>query len=187
MFFGFCPPKLQDLAAAGKIEVHGGVPIMNYPGKFESLNLQVVVAPIKDMVFNRCKSFIKYMECASLGIPLLASEYLPYDRVMPKDQLFKTGEDLKQKLMRLKFASAHIYQNIIERQWKWFNSPCVEGDFSLKNFWLEDNLNIYTDMFRLRQKSIKISANSFLRQYEERMKAEAEKTIFKNDNIAITR
>ena len=85
VFFGFCPPKLQDLAKAGKIECHGGVPIMNYASKFDNLKLQAVVAPIKDMEFNRCKSFIKYMECATLGVPLFASDYLPYSRVMPKE------------------------------------------------------------------------------------------------------
>lgn len=160
---------------------------MNYPGKFAELGLQIVIAPIKDMVFNRCKSFIKYMECAALGIPLLASDYLPYNRIMPKDQLFKNGDDLKRKLTQLKFTSSHIYSDMITRQWKWFNTPCEEGDFSLKNFWLEDNLSIYIDMFRLRQKSIKVSMNSFLQQYETRKKTETEKTIFKNDNIAITK
>ena len=37
VFFGFCPPKLEDLAQAKKIEVHGGVPIMNYASKFDNL------------------------------------------------------------------------------------------------------------------------------------------------------
>lgn len=39
VFFGYCPPKLTDLAKARKIEVHGGVAIMNYISKFDNLNL----------------------------------------------------------------------------------------------------------------------------------------------------
>ena len=62
VFFGYCPKKLEDLAKAGKIEVHGGVPIMNYASKFDSLNLQMVVAAINPIGFNFCKSFIKTME-----------------------------------------------------------------------------------------------------------------------------
>ena len=50
------------------------------------------------MEFNRCKSHIKYMECASLGVPLFASDALPYNRVMSDRQLFKTGDELKEKL-----------------------------------------------------------------------------------------
>lgn len=92
VFFGYCPPKLQDLVAKHKIEVHGGVAILNYPSMLENLQLQAIVAPIKDMEFNRCKSHIKYMECAALGVPLFASDYLPYSRVMPKQQLFTTSD-----------------------------------------------------------------------------------------------
>ena len=42
--------------------------------------------------------------------------------------------DLKEKILKLKFMSSKIYQDIIERQWQWLNSPCHEGDFDLKNF-----------------------------------------------------
>ena len=82
--FGYCPPKLKDLADKKKIECHGGVAIMNYPSRLENLNLQAVVAPIKKTAFNFSKSFIKYMESAALGYPLFATDCLPYSRVMPK-------------------------------------------------------------------------------------------------------
>jgi len=161
VFFGFCPPKLEDLAKEQKIEVYGGSPIMNYASRLENLKLQAIVAPIKDMEFNRCKSFIKYMEAAALGIPLFASGYMPYTRVMPQEQLFIGNDDLKQKLMKLKFTSGKIYTDILMRQWAWLNSPAHEGDFDLKNFWLEDNLHIFFDLYRLRQKTITIGMQNF--------------------------
>lgn len=114
VFFGYCPDKLKDLVDSKKIEVHGGVPILNYPSKLENLQLQAIVAPIKDMEFNRCKSHIKYMECAALGVPLFASNYLPYNRVMPQSQLFSTGDELKKMILDLKFKSVGAYKNIIE-------------------------------------------------------------------------
>jgi len=80
--FGYCPPQIEDLAKAGKIEVHGGTPIMNYASKLENLQLQAIVAPIKKMAFNYSKSFIKTMEASALGIPLFATNCLPYNRVM---------------------------------------------------------------------------------------------------------
>jgi len=187
VFFGYCPPKLKDLADRGRIEVHGGTPIMNYPSKFDNLGLQAVVAAINPIGFNYCKSFIKTMECAALGVPCFATKCLPYDRVMDQQQLFADGSDLKKKLLELKFMSAGAYEKLIDRQWRWLNSECDEGDFHLKNFWMEDNLQVFIDMFRLRQKSIQVSMDFFVKQYDERKKAERENTIYKNGEILITK
>jgi len=57
---------------------------MNYASKLENLQLQAIVAPIKKMAFNYSKSFIKTMEAAALGIPLFATNCLPYNRVMER-------------------------------------------------------------------------------------------------------
>lgn len=128
---------------AKKIECHGGVPILNYPSKFKSLNLQMVVAPIKDMEFNRCKSHIKYLECCALGIPLFASRMKPYDGIMPDKFLFSNPEELKKKILDLKFSSSGVYKSIVESNWKWLNSPKIDGDFQINNGWLEDNMEIW--------------------------------------------
>jgi hypothetical protein len=187
VFFGFCPPKLQDLARSGKIEVHQGTPIQNYASKFHSLGLQAVVAPINPIEFNYCKSFIKYMECAALGIPCFATKCLPYSRVMPDRQLFSECGQLKDMLVKLKFASAGAYRDMIEGQWKWFHQPRREGDFDVCNFWLEDNLGIWINMFRLRPKSYRFSLRGVCDQYFQRKREEEKNTIFKNENIVITR
>lgn len=186
--FGYCPPQIHDLAKAGKIEVHGGVTIMEYASKVENLQLQAVIAPIKKMTFNYCKSFIKTMECAACGIPLFATDCLPYNRVMPKDQLFADQNELKEKLLAFKTWSTDKYNDCVETQWKWLNSPCHEGDFDLKNFWLEDNINIYVNLNRLRKKTLTLSMSNIEAQQQARMKQQAESTIYKNDNgVIITR
>lgn len=186
--FGYCPPQIEDLAKAGKIECHGGIPIMNYASKLESLQLQAIVSPIKKMTFNYSKSFIKTMEAAAIGVPLYATNCLPYNRVMPEAQLFDTGSELKEKLLKLKNGSAKIYEDIINRQWKWLNSPCHEGDYDIKNFWLEDNLNIWIDMLRLRQKTLTVGMNGFAQAYEKRKEEEAKNVLYKNDNgVVITK
>lgn len=183
VFFGYCPPKLNDLVAKKKIEYHSGSPIMNYASVLSQLQLQAIVAPIKDIEFNRCKSFIKYMEAASVGVPLFASNYLPYNRMMPEAQRFNSSDDLKAKLMKLKFqTSSGAYRSLIESQWKWLNSPCHEGDFDLKNFWLEDNLSIWTSLFKLRQKTLTIDFSNFVAQHEKRLAKEKESTIYKTDD-----
>ena len=187
VFLGFCPPKLADLAKAGKIEVHRGTTIMDYPSAFHRLNLHACVAAINPVPFNMCKSFIKTMECAALGVACFATDALPYSRVMPKERLFRTGGDLKRMLLDLKLRSPDRYRDILEEQWKWLNSPCEEGDFHLASFWLEDNLRIFTDLYRLRPKGYEVPLGNFSVQYAARKKLERENTIFKNDNILITR
>lgn len=187
VMFGYAPPKLKDLIDKGKIEVHGGSPIMTYASVLENLSLQAVVAPIQDIEFNRCKSPIKYMECAALGIPLLASNALPYSGVMPERQLFKDGNDLKDKLLKLKFMSTGAYSSLIEHQWKWLNTPCHEGDFDLKNFWLEDNLDIWMDLFRMRNRCINCSLDVYLRKKKQKEDEENKKVIYKNNDVEILR
>ena len=90
-------------------------------------------------------------------------------------------------IMKLKFMSTGSYQKIIENQWNWFHTPCHEGDYFLKNFWLEDNLNVHIDLLRLRQKTLPVSLSAFVKQYDARKKQEADIMIFKNENILITK
>lgn len=183
VFFGYCPPQIRDLADARKVEVHGGVPLLNYASVFYKLGLQAVIAPIKKTEFNFCKSHIKTMECAALGVPLYATNCLPYARVMPADRLFNNSTDLKEKLLKLKFMSTGSYKSIIEQQWKWLNSPCHEGDFDINNYWLEDNLNnVWIPLFKLRQKGFRMSLSNFAEQYNKRKEDEAKRTIFKSES-----
>ena len=183
VFFGYCPPQIRDLADARKVEVHGGVPLLNYASTFYKLGLQAVIAPIKKTEFNFCKSHIKTMECAALGVPLYATNCLPYNRVMPTDRLFNDSTELKEKLLKLKFMSVGSYKSIIEQQWKWLNSPCHEGDFDINNYWLEDNLNnVWIPLFKLRQKGFRMSLSNFAMQYNKRKEDEAKRTIFKSES-----
>lgn len=175
--FGYCPPQIKDLADAGKIEVHGGVPITNYASALENLNFQAIISPIKRMEFNYCKSFIKTMEAAAIGVPLFATNCEPYSRMMPSEQLFDNESDLQAKLTKFKSMSAGAYRSIIERQWKWLNSPIKEGDFNLRNFWLEDNLNIWIDLLRLKQKTLNVSLSNVMSQIEARAAEQQKKTI----------
>lgn len=53
----------------------------------------------------------------------------------------------------------------------------------MKNFWLEDNLNeVWVPLFRLKQKTLGVSLDSFVKQSEARKKAEAEKVIKKSES-----
>ena len=182
VFFGYTPPKLQEYVKAKKIECHGGVPILNYPSRFQNLNLQMVVAPIKNMEFNLCKSHIKFLECCALGVPLLASRLVPYEGTMPDRFLFSSQEELKKKIMDLKFSSTGVYRNIIESNWKWLNSSKIDGDYEIRNGWLEDNMDIWMQIFRMRQKGLKISLKSFMSKIGGNAQNNGDNVIYKGEN-----
>ena len=183
VFFGYCPPQIKDLADKKLVEVYGGIPLLNYASMLDNLQLQAIVAPINKTKFNFCKSHIKTMEASAIGVPLFATNCLPYNRVMPKEQLFDTSDELKEKLIKLKWASAHVYRDIIERQWAWLNAPCIEGDFQLRNYWLEDNIqNVWLPIFKMRQKGLRLSLSNFMKQYDKRKEDEARRLLFKSES-----
>jgi len=140
---------LKPYAEDKKITVYPMSPIVSYPSMIENIQLQAVVAPLIDNVFNRCKSPIKFLECSASGIPLFAPDMLPYSPVMPREFLYKTQEELKAKLFKLKFSSSGAYQKAIEANWKWLNSPKNDGDFHVGNSWMEDNIGVWLTLYTL--------------------------------------
>ena len=169
VIMGYTPPSLSDLFNTHKIEYAPSVDIINYPRRLNDLKLQAVVAPLQDQEFNRCKSNIKYLECAATGVVLYASDIVTYNRFLPENQLFGTDPaDLTEKIRHLAYRmSTGVYEKIIERQWRWLNSPAKEGDFNLKNWWMDDNFQIWLAMFRMPRKSSTVSFKLFSEAYEK--------------------
>jgi glycosyltransferase involved in cell wall biosynthesis len=54
--------------------------LSRYPQELANLKLDLAVAPLRDTYFNRCKSNLKWLEWASLGVPLVASDVEPYKK-----------------------------------------------------------------------------------------------------------
>ena len=73
MFMGYCDPQWQ-----GKVEFHEFVPVQEYMTKMKSLELDVVLIPLEDNLFNRCKSHIKLLEFSTIGVPCITTEISPY-------------------------------------------------------------------------------------------------------------
>jgi glycosyltransferase involved in cell wall biosynthesis len=57
---------------------NGTLGYKDFPQFFADLNPDICIAPLKDNQFNNCKSNIKWMEAAMLGVPTVASDVLPY-------------------------------------------------------------------------------------------------------------
>ena len=189
VFVGNCPKQVEDLLEKKQVIYVPGQVIINYPSALYNLQLQAIVAPIKKIPFNFCKSPIKYLEACAIGVPLYATNCPPYSDVMDKKYLFDDEEDLKAKLLKLKYSSNAVYKSIIEDNWKWLNTPKTpeqtNSDFPLNSLWLDDNINLWVNRLRLRKNAMTISLENVAKQYDERKKKQEEALVLTDDGVVI--
>lgn len=56
---------------------------LSWESHFANFGFDIALAPLTDNVFNRCKSNIKWMEAAMLGLPMVASKVEAYMCIQP--------------------------------------------------------------------------------------------------------
>lgn len=61
--------------------------------------------------------------------------------------MFSTQEELKDKLMKMKFSSMGAYKKMVEKNWELINTPHTAGDFQVKSDWMENNLEVWDKVF----------------------------------------
>jgi hypothetical protein len=111
-------------------------PVVNFSMTLKKINADFGVAPLIDIPFNRAKSNIKMLDYWSSDIVTFCSDVLPYKN----SELFFSGDWSKDKeSIQNIFDDKERYQTIINNQNK-----------KLENYWLDNNLNIYMDMFGLK-------------------------------------
>lgn len=79
VFLGMTLDSLQPYLT----EFHLGVPFADYPRKLAELDLDLAIAPLELNRFNECKSNLRLLEYGALGIPVVATDILPYRCGLP--------------------------------------------------------------------------------------------------------
>lgn len=79
VFMGLCPEALRPYVH----EFHTGVPLIEYPAKLASLNLDLAIAPLEMHPFNECKSNLRLLEYGVLGYPVVCTDIVPYQGDLP--------------------------------------------------------------------------------------------------------
>lgn len=92
VFMGAFPPPLLPYVRSGEIEFHQWQTLYDYPKKINSLDINLMIAPLQDNPFNKAKSDIKFIEACLFGIPVICQDMVTYKDALLK---FKTGEELK--------------------------------------------------------------------------------------------
>lgn len=97
VFIGAYPPPLREYVNSGEIEFHPWQKLMDYPKFIASLNVQLLLAPLMDIPFNRSKSDIKFIEGCCLGIPCMCQDMVTY-KDAPDFMKFTDSADLEEKV-----------------------------------------------------------------------------------------
>ena len=174
LFVGGCPVQLEDLVASRKIELHRGSDLLNYPRELVGKNIDIIVAPLQDNVFNRCKSNIKFLEMSALGIPSICQNLTPYTPYT--DLLFDDANGLQNQIDNVLKTKKH-YMKVVQH-----NRNIIDyGDSqSPDGWWLEKNMNIWLQQFMISQKTLSydIRSSSIKKQQDQLKQQEAEKVVF---------
>lgn len=150
VFVGGLPVQLQQYVKQGKIEYQPPSDVFNYPHEIINRGFNILLAPLIDNVFNRCKSNIKYLEYSAIGVPMAGQNLVTYQGIT--DLLFDTGDDIDKIIYDLFWApdAEERYKNMVISRRKQ-----IDGDEKNPGWWLERNLNKWYDLYASPQKTIK--------------------------------
>lgn len=136
IFVGELPFFMEDVK--DKIQVHPWVNTLNYANFLYSLNADFILAPLKENVFNKCKSNLKYLESCAVGSVCFASdfEFSPYSMV-DNDAKFTWTMNAKQLEYNFwNLCNKDVYNRILDKQYDYINE-----------MWLENNINLHYKLF----------------------------------------
>jgi hypothetical protein len=151
-FVGGVPQQLIDLAKSHKIFYQPPSDIFNYSRELGLRKIDLLVAPLVDNEFNRCKSNIKWLEFSALGIPMLGQNICTYNKYT--DQVFDTSDDIDNWCEKIFFGrgAKEKYADIILK-----NRQIIEGNENNNGWWLEKNIKQYYDLYSITQKTVSVS------------------------------
>lgn len=113
---GHVPKYLEPVA--DRIRVVQWTPTINYPGLLGRLKPDIVIAPLIDLEYNRCKSDLRFIEAAAVNSAFMGS-WFPhgaYEKVpeLSRVPLGATVEELE----RIYQGILGNYQNLVSEGWK---------------------------------------------------------------------
>lgn len=112
--------------------------ILAYPNLINSIQADFIIAPLKENVFNKCKSNLKYIESCAVGAVMLGSVFddSPYNCIDERCKIEKTMSAKQIDNMFWKLCEKDTYNEILNNQYEYMN-----------DMWLENNISKYVNLF----------------------------------------
>lgn len=151
IFVGGVPQQLKEEAKTGKVIYQPPSDLLNYPREMINRGIDLLVAPLINNRFNRCKSNIKWLEMSALGIPMIGQNICTYNQWT--DQVFNNSDDIDHWIERLFFKkdSKEYFENMLVK-----NRKIIDGEDRNSGYWLEKNIQKYYDLYTLQQKTMNL-------------------------------
>ncbi len=125
VFVGGIP---EELKGNNKIEYHGWSPVVSFPSFTQSLQCDIMLAPLEVNEFNKSKSNIKALESIAGGIPLISTNIEPYKNL---SMVSNTPEEMISQIETLA-------DNTDKRKYTWEDQWKILKD---QLFWEDNNYN----------------------------------------------
>ena len=153
VFVGGVPLQLHQYVKEGKITFQPPSDLFNYPREMQKRKIDLLVAPLANNNFNKCKSNIKFLEFSALGIPMAGQNICTYNKYTKL--VFNDGNDLDQIISKMffEFGSEEFYRSTIINQRAVIDGqPGVAGS----GYWLQKNIQKYYNLYSIPQKTISV-------------------------------
>ena len=140
IFVGPVPWFLSDLS--DKIISIPFVNVLQLPRVLHDIRPDFYLAPLRECVFNKCKSDLKYLEACTIGAVCIASDFddSPYAKVHEAAKITNTmtAKNIENNFWRL--CDPELFIEVQNRQYEFMNSR-----------WLENNTERYKQLFKTEQ------------------------------------
>jgi glycosyltransferase involved in cell wall biosynthesis len=83
---GYMPAGMKEDFKPEQLEYHDWIATPAHPYRLAGLDIDISVIPLRDTIFNRGKSPIKWIEMSALKIPSITSYVTPYKEVCDMDE-----------------------------------------------------------------------------------------------------
>ena len=130
--FGAVPKEIMY----ENINVYSWQKILDFPSFLYNLNVDIGIAPLEKCLFNDCKSNLKALEFAALGIPGVYSDADPY-----KNMKYHSDDYFIENLQNL-IDDIELRENIYQQDYNTLKDSLYWDDNSLTNF-VNSHLKLY--------------------------------------------
>ncbi len=135
VFVGCFPLACKPFIDRGEMEFISWFPLGDLWKAYTTTNVQAVIAPLQDNVFNRAKSNIKYLEAATAGIPAICQDLITYKDAPMR---FATGSELIDQIKALtKDEGTYLKMSRKAREYA-------------DTMWLDDHLDEFVELYTTR-------------------------------------
>jgi hypothetical protein len=132
VWIGCFPLACKPFIDSGEMEFVKWFPLMELHKAYSTTNINAVIAPLQNNIFNNAKSNIKYLEASCMGIPGVFQDLVTYKDAPLR---FTTGSDLIDQLKKL-FKDESTYMKYSTKAREYADT-----------MWLDDHLDEFAELY----------------------------------------